>query len=60
MKIGDLVRSVNNKTHQKFGYGFVVELSIDHVRPNAKVLWLRYRGEMNPRWMYKGVLEKVE
>jgi hypothetical protein len=60
MKVGDLVRSVNNETHQKFGYGFVVELSIHHVRPNAKVLWLRYRGEMNPRWMYTGVLEKVE
>ena len=58
MKVGDLVRSINNKAHQKFGYGFVVELSIDPVRPNAKVLWLRYRGETNPRWMYKGLLEK--
>ena len=60
MKVGDLVRSINNETHQKLGYGFVVELSIDPVRPNAKVLWLRYRGGMNPRWMYIGVLEKVE
>jgi hypothetical protein len=59
MKVGDLVRSVNNKTHQKLGYGLVVELGIDHLRPNAKVMWLRYRGEMNPRWMHKAVLEKL-
>ncbi len=60
MKVGDLVRSISYKTHQKLGYGFVVELGTNHLRPNAKVLWLRYRGKMNPRWMHKGVLEKVE
>jgi len=59
MKVGDLVRSINNMTHQKLGYGFVVELG-GFTTPNAKVLWLRYKGEKNPRWMHIKTLEKVE
>jgi hypothetical protein len=58
MKVGDLVRSSDNKVHKHYGYGFVVE---DHpMRPSKKVLWLGYRGKMNPRWMYIDTLEKVE
>ena len=60
MKVGDLVRSINNMTHQKFGYGFVVELGVNRKSRNTKVLWLRYKGETNPRWMHTGTLEKVE
>lgn len=60
MKVGDLVRSINNMTHQKLGYGFVVELGVNRTRPSTKVLWLRYKGERNPRWMHTGTLEKVE
>jgi hypothetical protein len=60
MKVGDLVRSINNMTHQEFGYGFVVELGVNRTRPSTKVLWLRYKGERNPRWMHTGTLEKVE
>lgn len=60
MKVGDLVRSINNKTHQKFGYGFVVELGVSRPDRNTKVFWLGYKGVMNPRWMYTGTLEKVE
>ena len=60
MKVGDLVRLINNKAHQKFGYGFVVELGVNRKSRSTKVLWLRYKGEKNPRWMYNGALEKVE
>jgi hypothetical protein len=60
MKVGDLVRSINNMTHQKLGYGFVVELGANRIYKSTKVFWLRYKGETNPRWMYTGTLEKVE
>jgi hypothetical protein len=59
MKVGDLVRSINNMTHQKLGYGFVVELEANRTIPNTKVLWLRYKGGMNPRWMRSDTLEKL-
>lgn len=60
MKVGDLVRSNSNIAHQKFGYGFVVELGGNLTRPVTKVLWLRYKGERNPRWIHTKTLEKVE
>ena len=60
MKVGDLVRSINNMTHQKLGYGFVVELGVNRNDPSTKVLWLRYKGETNPCWMFNRTLEKVE
>ena len=58
IKVGDLVRTTDNKVHKCCGYGFVVE---DHpTRSSKKVFWLGYRGKMNPRWMYIDTLEKVE
>tara|TARA_R100000808_G_C2085743_1_gene107984 strand:+ start:106 stop:288 length:183 start_codon:yes stop_codon:yes gene_type:complete len=60
MKVGDLVRSLNDRTHKKLGYGFVV----DHHRwpgtPATKVFWFRYKGKANPRWINTETLEKVE
>ena len=59
MKVGDLVRSLNDRTHKKLGYGFVVDAGDD---PTAvtRVFWLRYKGKVNPRWINTETLEKVE
>ena len=58
MKVGDLVRSLNDRTHKKLGYGFVVAAA--DIAAVTKVFWLRYKGKANPRWMNTETLEKVE
>ena len=57
MKVGDLVRSINNMAHQELGYGFVVEIVPNTT--SVRIFWFRYKG-MNPRWTTTNFLEKVE
>jgi len=60
MKVGDLVRSLNDRKHKKLGYGFVVDAGDHHLSAVTRVFWLRYKGKANPRWINTETLEKVE
>ena len=60
MKVGDLVRLVNDPSHRLFGYGLVTNQMTTNLGERTKVQWLRYRGETNPCWMITETLEKAE
>jgi|TARA_R110002072_G_scaffold35566_1_gene105118 hypothetical protein len=61
MKVGDMVRSLNDRTHKKLGYGFVVDAGDHYPQVTiTKVFWLRHKGKANPRWINTETLEKVE
>ena len=60
MKVGDLVRIANDPSHRLFGYGLVIDQTTTNLGMRTKVQWLRYKGEINPRWMITHTFQKTE